>query len=79
MVNADDLVVCARRKIAAIGREPHGVDCAKMVAHVAELSRFRGPVVGVVYRIGRPDSDVAIYAVSVSVSAVPHLAKPESL
>lgn len=69
MVYADELVVCARRKVAAIGRESHGVDCAKVVAHVAELSRFRGGfIVGVVYRLGRPDSHMAICAVSVSAS-----------
>lgn len=39
MVYADELVVCARRKIAAIGREAHGVDRSKVVAHVAELAR----------------------------------------
>lgn len=36
-----------------------------MVAHVAELSRFRvGEVVRLVYRLGGPDSDMAICAAS---------------
>lgn len=38
---------------------------AKVVAHVAELARFRvGEVVGLVYRLGGPDSDMAICAAS---------------
>lgn len=41
------------------------MNCAKVVAHVAELARFRvGEVIGLVYRLGRPHSDMAICAAS---------------
>jgi hypothetical protein len=61
VVYADDLVVGARSKITAIWRESNGVDRAKVVAHVAELARLRvGRIVGLVYRLGGPYSDMAI-------------------
>lgn len=65
MVYADDLVVGARGKIATVGGEADGVDCAEVVAHVAELARFGvGEVVGLVYGLGGPDPDMAICAAS---------------
>jgi hypothetical protein len=65
VVYADDLVVGARRKITTVWRESNGVDCAKVVAHVAELARLRvGGIVGLVYRLGGPNSDVAICVAS---------------
>lgn len=43
------------------------MDGAQVVAHVAELSRLCiALVVCVVDGLGRPDADVAVYAVSVS-------------
>lgn len=63
MVYADDLVVGARGKVATVWGEADGVNRAKVVAHVAELARFGvGEVVGLVYRLGGPDSDMAICA-----------------
>lgn len=45
------------------------MNCAEVVAHVAELARFRvGEVIGLVYRLGRPHSDMAICAASGSLS-----------
>lgn len=40
MVDADDLVVGTGGEVAAIGREADGVNCAKVVTHVAELAGF---------------------------------------
>lgn len=64
MVYADDLVVGTGGEVAAIRRKSDRVDGAKMVAHVAELSWFRvGFVVRVVYGIGGPNANVAIWQV----------------
>lgn len=61
VVYADNLVVRAGREVAAIGGESDGVNRAEVMAHMAKLPRFGvGRVVRVVYRIGRPDSDVTI-------------------
>lgn len=61
MVYADDLVVRAGREVATIGGESDGVDRAEVMAHMAKLPRFGvGRVIGVVYGIGGPDSDVTI-------------------
>lgn len=65
MVYADNLVVGARGKIATVRGEADGVDCAEVVAHVAELARLGvGEVVGLVYGLGGPDPDMAICAAS---------------
>lgn len=69
MVYADDLVVGAGSKIAAVGGESNGVNCAQVVAHVTELARLRvGGIVGLVYRLGGPNSDVAICVASGNLS-----------
>lgn len=62
MVYAYYLVVGAGGKITAIGRKSNGVDGAKVVAHVAELTWFGvRPVVCIVDRIGRPYPNVTIW------------------
>ena len=66
LVYADDLIVGARGKIAAAGGESNRVDGTEMVAHVAELPRFRILlVVGIVDGLGRPDPHMAICFASV--------------
>jgi hypothetical protein len=62
VVDADELVVGPRCQVAAVRREPDGVYGAEMVTHVTELARLGVALFfGIVYRLGRPDPDVAIY------------------
>lgn len=61
VVYANNLVVGTGGKVSTVGGEAHGVDRAKVVAHVAELARTgKRLVVGLVDRFGGPDSNVAI-------------------
>ena len=63
LVYADDLIVGARGKIAAVGGESNRVDGTEMVAHVAELPRLRvGRVIGIVDGLCRPHANVTVCA-----------------
>lgn len=62
MVDADELVVGARGKVATVWREADGVNGAQVVAHVAELSRLLlGAFNGIaVDGLSRPDAHMSI-------------------
>lgn len=62
-VHAHDLIVSPRSQEFAAGREPNSMNCAGVIAHGSQLSRF-GVVwfASIVDGIRRPDADMAVYA-----------------